>query len=41
MIVTQGAKTTCGSRILEHYIPPYDATAVIRLEEKARWSSAR
>ena len=33
VIVTQGVRTTCGSRLLEHYIPPYDATAVARLEQ--------
>ena len=32
VISTRGTKTTCGSKILENYVPPYDATAVERLE---------
>jgi aspartyl-tRNA(Asn)/glutamyl-tRNA(Gln) amidotransferase subunit A len=32
VIVTRGVRTTAGSRLLERYIPPYDATAVVRLE---------
>jgi aspartyl-tRNA(Asn)/glutamyl-tRNA(Gln) amidotransferase subunit A len=32
VIVTKGVRTTCGSRLLAHYIPPYDATAVVRME---------
>jgi aspartyl-tRNA(Asn)/glutamyl-tRNA(Gln) amidotransferase subunit A len=32
VISTRGVRTTCGSRILESYVPPYDATAVVRLE---------
>src|SRR5271154_4899631 len=30
---TRGVRTTAGSKILGHYIPPYDCTAVARLEE--------
>jgi len=33
VIVTKGIRTTCGSKLLAHYIPPYDATAVARIEQ--------
>jgi aspartyl-tRNA(Asn)/glutamyl-tRNA(Gln) amidotransferase subunit A len=32
VISTRGITTTCGSKILQNYMPPYDATAVERLE---------
>ena len=31
VLATQGIPTTCGSRILEGWVPPYDATVVARL----------
>ena len=32
VIVTRGVTTTCGSRLLANYVPPYDATAIVKLE---------
>jgi aspartyl-tRNA(Asn)/glutamyl-tRNA(Gln) amidotransferase subunit A len=33
VMVTRGVRSTAGSKILENYIPPYDCTAVARLED--------
>lgn len=33
-ICTSDSPTTCGSKILENYLPPYDATVVRRLREE-------
>jgi aspartyl-tRNA(Asn)/glutamyl-tRNA(Gln) amidotransferase subunit A len=32
VLSTRGVRTTCGSRILESWVPPFDATVVERLE---------
>ena len=35
VISTQGTPTTCGSRILEGYVPPFDATVIEKLRSAA------
>ncbi len=32
VMVTRGVKTTAGSKVLGNFVPPYDCTAVARLE---------
>jgi aspartyl-tRNA(Asn)/glutamyl-tRNA(Gln) amidotransferase subunit A len=33
VIVTKGVRTNCGSKLLANYVPPYDATAIVKLEQ--------
>jgi aspartyl-tRNA(Asn)/glutamyl-tRNA(Gln) amidotransferase subunit A len=33
VLATQGLRTTCGSRILENFVPPFDATVCTRLRQ--------
>lgn len=34
IFLTKGIKTTCASRILQNFVPPYDATAWLKLKER-------
>ena len=34
IFLTEGIRTTCGSRILDNFIPPYSATSFQKLEER-------
>jgi aspartyl-tRNA(Asn)/glutamyl-tRNA(Gln) amidotransferase subunit A len=33
-ICTEGMPTTCSSRMLQHFVPPYDATVITKLREQ-------
>jgi aspartyl-tRNA(Asn)/glutamyl-tRNA(Gln) amidotransferase subunit A len=33
-LCTEGVTTTCSSRMLQHFLPPYDATVVAKLKEQ-------
>ena len=33
-LCTEGVPTTCSSRMLQHFVPPYDATVIAKLQEQ-------
>ncbi len=33
VLCTEGMRTTCGSRILENFVPPYDASSIVKLKQ--------
>ena len=36
LFCTQGVRTSCGSRMLDNFVSPYDATVVAKLSRRAR-----
>ena len=40
-LLTRGLRTTCASRILDNFIPPYDATAVAKVRSGGRGNTGK